>query len=203
MSNSPYQDVLNDKCTVSMMNVDREFEKSLLAYDQAMTRHWEACISYINDTERYVAMAASYCKKAKTCLEVISEHSESLAANGGPDIATAPMPPTVPIVPTAPRRPQALVGPDFTLPDLLISGRDFTQCRAFKQGRASKLRRAIDRMEDECRLILASATSRADKANFQVERLSNNIEALKTVSSDDNSIVAETGPRNIGLFQSM
>ena len=203
MSSSPYRDILNDKCIVSMANVNREFEKSLAAYGQAMSRYWEACVSYTNDTERYVAMAASYCKKAKTCLEVMSEFAESLAVNGGPDIAPAPMPPTAPIVPTAPRRPQALFGPDSTLPDPPISGRDYTQCRAFKEGRASKLRRAIDRMGNECRLMLASASSRTDKVNFQVERLSNNIEALKTVSSDENSVVAESGPRNAGFIQSM
>ena len=75
MKNSPYQDIPNDECTVSMTNVEREYEKSLVAYDQAMSGYWEACVSYANDLERYVAMAASYCKKTKIYLLKISAES--------------------------------------------------------------------------------------------------------------------------------
>tara|TARA_R110002060_G_scaffold40753_8_gene52126 strand:- start:2 stop:613 length:612 start_codon:yes stop_codon:yes gene_type:complete len=203
MKNSPYQDIPNDECTVSMTNVEREYEKSLAAYDQAMSGYWEACVSYANDLERYVAMAASYCKKTKIYLEVTSETSENPAAIVSTYMYPVPVTPTVPVIPTVPRRPQVAVDPDFMKSDSFSSERGNNQCRTLEQGRTPKLRRAIDRMEDECRLMLTGATSRIDKANFQVELMSNNIQAMKVVFSDENSISTESGPRKAGLVHSM
>ncbi|PVH77989.1 hypothetical protein DL98DRAFT_590710 [Cadophora sp. DSE1049] len=161
------------------MDVERENENSFAAYDQAMNRYWEACVSYTNAAKRYAGMTLSYAL----------EHPKM-------QILPAPALPTVPITPVAPSRPQTSREGGCVMPNSLFSAESFSQWQT-EQNSATvfKPRQAYVRMGLECRQVIASAKLRIDSARRQIATISRNIEDMK-MNADESG--AEAGKTSIG-----
>ncbi|KAK0109456.1 hypothetical protein ONS95_002149 [Cadophora gregata] len=182
----PREQYTLDEHDISKVDVCRKYQRSLAAYEQAISRHWEACIRYTNQAERYVGMTLSYNKKAKLYLQTFSQSPQNSGVSNDIELPFPPAIPKVAVMPIAPKRNLVISTP---FPPTVSS----SQCQTtYEDGMILKRLQALDRMEHECRHMIASANARIGVARRQIDTASGEIES-PMINAHNLAIRTKTG----------